>query len=47
LQFPHFEDYVNEKLKLPLNSKNIIYNKDDIKLNEAFSKNHHENLLSF
>ncbi|HBA44861.1 TPA: hypothetical protein DEG21_03620 [Patescibacteria group bacterium] len=36
LQFPDFNVYVNEKLKLPLNSKNIIYNRDDPKLKEIF-----------
>jgi UDP-N-acetylmuramyl pentapeptide synthase len=36
LQFPDFEIYKREKLKLPLNSKKIIYNLDDVNIEKKF-----------
>ena len=35
-QFPDFQDYIKEKLKMPLNSKKVIYNIDDENLRAYF-----------
>ncbi len=45
MQFPNFNDYIKEKLKLPLNSKNIIYNSDDENLEKNLSNK--KNIISY
>lgn len=45
--FPSYDAYVEEKLKLFSRAKNVIYNGDDSKIRRFLQENPRENVVSF